>query len=53
MLEPLPPFDNSEEIVANGAFVFQHLMPVADRRDIDQHPFDVASDTNRFGTHGR
>jgi hypothetical protein len=48
----LAPNDQPEDSLAFGAFVLQHLMPVPDRRNADQRPFDIALDANRFSVHG-
>src|ERR1700690_1647215 len=42
----LAPCDKPEDVLAFGAFVLQHLVPVPDRRDADQRPFDVAYDAS-------
>jgi len=47
------PGDKSEDALAFGAFVVQHLVPVPDRRGADQGPFNVAYDANGFSAHGR
>jgi hypothetical protein len=48
----LAPNDQPEDALALGTFVFQHLVPVPDRRNVGQLPFDVACDANGFSVHG-
>jgi hypothetical protein len=48
----LAPYDKPEDVSAFGAFVRQRLVPVLDRRDADQRPFDVACDANGLSFHG-
>jgi len=49
---PLAPNDQPEDAQALGALVAQHVVPVSDRHNVGQLPFDVARDANGLSVHG-